>query len=624
MQLLEHSTMAWISRGAESNFFVQGDPNGQTPTVPAVATHRGSLWCLWSSPFGNLYYAIGDNSTFQPRVEFPDQGVPVVAELLGILHAIIVRNSGEVAHYIFDDVNQDWIAQAPLNTASGFSTNSTPALVAFHNKLFLVFIQDSDLYYLIWTMNPRDQTAVWSHPQEVSGISQVGGIPAMFVLQGKLHVLCSSSREDKEILGFAYSSENDVWNSCDDVSEGKAAVGVSATSYGDSAFLAFMEKGADNQSHVIYMAEFKDGQWHPQESIAGQASSDPPQLAVLNGRINCIFNTNDERKDLKWYSRSLLDYSLGTWMSDIPDDTLLSDITIPGTHDSCAESNIPFVRTQYLSITKQMEAGLRFLDLRLRVHDDGQLYLYHGGIPINMPKYLKFDKVMNDVFDFLATPDTVLVSINNDDISGKLPPSVFYNAVQEHIDKTPRYENGDERWITARTTVTLGQARGKAVLLRRYHPDPVLEVSERIGIDLSGWINNNPDFTLRTPDGVVATLQDKWQYSDIIPLKALIESKFGFVSNLLTKAAQGPPEEWFLNFTSAVGDPAQKGEIAESRWIAVGAHSSIIGKFVPGMNPTTRGEYQWDMKKRYGIIAMDYPELPKDSDLISFLISTNL
>lgn len=620
--------MSWISRGVESNGYVQEAPNGQTPSVPALATHRGNLWCLWSDLSGALYYATGNNSTFQTRIEFSDQGVPVMAELLGFLHAIIVRDSGEVAHYIFDDVNQNWPQPTLLNTASGFSTTTTPALVAFHNRLFLVFIENATMYFSIWTWNPRDDSTAWSFPQEVSGITQVRGIPAMFVLENKLHVLCSSNDENREILGYAFDPEIGVWNSCDDVSEGKAASGVSATSYGNSAFLAFQENGPDDTSRVIYISEYKDGKWKPQEAVAGQTSADPPQLSILNGRINCIFNANDDQKNLKWYSRYLLDYSLGSWMKDIPDDTLLSNMTVPGTHDSCAESNIPFVRTQYLSISKQMEAGIRFLDLRCRVHSDGQLYMYHGGIPINMPMCLKFDKIMNKIFTFFSKngkpTETVLISINNDDVSGKERPEVFYNAVKTHIDQAPRYEDGSERWITARTTVTLGEARGKAVLLRRYHPDPALSVEDRMGIDLSGWLNNNPDFTFNTPDGVTVTLQDKWQYSDIIPLAELIKSKFGFVSNMLEKSAASDAEHWFLNFMSAVGDPVQKGEIAESHWIAVGAHSDVVGKFVQGMNPTVRRMFSWDIKKRYGVIAMDYPELPKDSDLISWLIGTNM
>jgi hypothetical protein len=145
-----------------------------------------------------------------------------------------------------------------------------------------------------------------------------------------------------------------------------------------------------------------------------------------------------------------------------------------------------------------------------------------------------------------------------------------------------------------------------------------------MGIDLSGWLNNNPDFILETPEGVTANLQDHWQYSEIIPLEELVKSKFEFVSKLLEKAAAGPPEHWFINFMSAVGDPVEKGEIAESHWIAVGAHSKIIGKFVHGMNFTVRQTFKCGVKTRYGVIAMDYPELPKDSDLISWLIETNM
>jgi 1-phosphatidylinositol phosphodiesterase len=389
--------MAWIARGLDANGSVQSLSDGSSQAVPAIATHRGELWCLWSDPSGNLYYSIGDNNVFQSRVPFPDQGIPAMAELTGMLHAIVVRDSGDMAHYIFDNLEGRWNYLTILDRPSGFFSSTTPAFTAFHNKLVLVYIHNDTLYYSLWVVNPRDGNKSWTQPQEVSGISKVRGIPALFVLDGTLHVVCSSDDESREILGFAYDSFEDLWNSCGDVSEGKAAVGVSATSYGDSAFLAFQENGPEDDSHMIYISEYKDGQWQAHEAVANQTSADPPQLAILNGRINCIFNANDDTKSLRWYSRSLLRFSLGSWMENIPDDTLLSNITCPGTHDSCARSNIPFVRTQYLSITKQMEAGLRFLDLRCRVHSDGELYMYHGGVPINLPMYLRLEDVMNEV-----------------------------------------------------------------------------------------------------------------------------------------------------------------------------------------------------------------------------------
>ncbi|KAH8820065.1 phosphatidylinositol-specific phospholipase [Xylogone sp. PMI_703] len=616
--------MAWVARGKDHSGFVQNSSDGQSSTAPTIAAHRGNLWCLWSGPAGEIFYAIGDNNNFQSPLPFPDRGLPVVADVLGTLHAVVLRPDSNITHYIYDDVEMAWSPPTIINLGVGLRITS-PALVSFHNKIVLAYVQDEVLMFSMW--DPVSSN--WTQPLPVSEDNKFRGTPALFILDTVLHVLCGSAAEDNVILGFAYDLEGNIWKPRDDVSEGKAARGVSATSYGDSAYLAFQENGPDDDSHSIFIAEYANGTWQPREDVDGQSSADPPQLAVLNGRINCIFNANNETKDLMWYSRNLLDYDLDSWMSNVPDDTLLSNMTIPGTHDTCALSHIPFVRTQYLTVDKQLEAGIRFLDLRCRVHDDGQLYMYHGGIPLNLPTFQKLESVMNEVFTFMTkdgrTPtETVLISINNDDTSGDKPHAVFYSAVKEHIENTPRYEDDRERWLTSRTTVTLGDARGRAVLLRRYQTDPDLEPPARIGIDLSGWLNNNPDFTLLTPDGVSITLQDKWQYSDIIPLEELIASKHNFVSSMLNKAVAGSPEEWFINFSSAVGDPVEKGEIAEAHWIAVGGHSHWIGKFIPGMNITMRRKSEWGTKTRYGIVPMDYPELPKDNDIISCLIGTNL
>lgn len=173
---------------------------------------------------------------------------------------------------------------------------------------------------------------------------------------------------------------------------------------------------------------------------------------------------------------------------------------------------------------------------------------------------------MQEVFDFLSqhSQETILISIKNDDTSNKEPPEVFYSAVAKHITSIPPYPSGTPRWLTANKPETLGDARGKAVLLRRYECAANLSAEEKMGLDLSGWLDNNPDFTLETESGVTVHLQDKWEYSDIIPLKGLVESKYEYVVRMLEKAREGAREEWFINFVSAVGDPVRKGEVAES------------------------------------------------------------
>ncbi|MDO4364395.1 MAG: phosphatidylinositol diacylglycerol-lyase, partial [Clostridia bacterium] len=55
------------------------------------------------------------------------------------------------------------------------------------------------------------------------------------------------------------------------------------------------------------------------------------------------------------------------WMSGIKDDTAISDISMPGTHDSGTQNvDLPiWSKTQSLSISEQLNIGVRYFDLRL-------------------------------------------------------------------------------------------------------------------------------------------------------------------------------------------------------------------------------------------------------------------
>ncbi|KAK0714586.1 phosphatidylinositol-specific phospholipase [Lasiosphaeris hirsuta] len=647
--------MSWLPHGQGNSGLVQTNRDGQSKTVPALATYRGRLWCLWADLNGSAWYAAtADNGAeFGPRQTFPQAGLPVITNLNGHLHAVIVIETGNMIHYLYEDEEaQAWVPVEPL---SGVVTHSSPCLVAFHNKLFLAFISGGELYYAIWTNSTSSPNSAsqpsgtWSTFVKVSEEAlEFDGIPALFVMNGALHLLCATKTEARDILCYAYDYIKSVWSKCNDVSEGRAARGVSATSYGNQAFLGFIEDGPEDQTHSVCVASFTDGQWQAHEVVPAQSAADPPQISILNGRIHCIFNDNTSTKDLRWYSRPLLKYSLSSWMGAIPSSTPLSRITIPGTHDSCARSNIPFVRTQYLSIPQQLALGIRFLDLRLRRHDNGRLYCYHGGIPLGLPLRLPLESVLTSVWTFLRGPDgtlppteTVLVSINNDDSSSRAQddPVPFYAAVAAAIAATPPYPDGTPRWVTTSHTPRLSAARGRAVLLRRYPGDPAISPADRAGLDLSDWVDDSPGFTIVTPTGVRAHLQDKWRFARRMALAELVASKSGFVAALMARAAAATATphdgdedgDWYINFCSAVGDPSQHGEVAEAKWIAVGAHSDWVGKWVSGMNTWTRGFLVERMEApraeglavRLGVVNLDYPELPEDNDLVARLIEMN-
>jgi hypothetical protein len=69
--------------------------------------------------------------------------------------------------------------------------------------------------------------------------------------------------------------------------------------------------------------------------------------------------------------------SLGAWMRDIPDDTPITSLFLPGTHDSGARTtDIEHARCQSWTIKEQLHAGIRCFDIRLRMVGD-EMRCYH-------------------------------------------------------------------------------------------------------------------------------------------------------------------------------------------------------------------------------------------------------
>ncbi|WP_233498140.1 phosphatidylinositol-specific phospholipase C domain-containing protein, partial [Listeria innocua] len=74
------------------------------------------------------------------------------------------------------------------------------------------------------------------------------------------------------------------------------------------------------------------------------------------------------------------------WMSALPDTTNLASLSIPGTHDTMSYNGDmtwtltkPLARTQKMSLYQQLEAGIRYIDIRAK----DNLKIYHGPIYLN-------------------------------------------------------------------------------------------------------------------------------------------------------------------------------------------------------------------------------------------------
>ena len=198
---------------------------------------------------------------------------------------------------------------------------------------------------------------------------------------------------------------------------------------------------------------------------------------------------------------SLAEVSTADWMSTILDGTKLTEITMPGTHDSCARkfkgedvfgvlSGIS--KCQSLNITEQLNAGIRFLDIRCEV--DASTYsvkTVHGSTDCwNGDDYYYLDYCFQDIYNWLdAHPsETVYVCLKEDDGNNGVP--AFTNAVYEYIHGygQGKYFYGENynyhnRWYLGRSIPTLGEVRGKCVLFNRFDQWIGNEASQGVVVD---------------------------------------------------------------------------------------------------------------------------------------------
>ena len=157
-----------------------------------------------------------------------------------------------------------------------------------------------------------------------------------------------------------------------------------------------------------------------------------------------------------------------SWMSALEDSLPLSEITLPGTHNSATQyCQIAFLtRCQDLSIREQLEAGYRYLDIRLGLEGE-RLKLMHsftgcrkGPMPWDEGLYL--EDVLAQCYAFLREHPSETLLFNVKKEHGSQTAAEFAQALETVLQRDSRF------WYEGSSLPTLGEARGKLVLLRRY------------------------------------------------------------------------------------------------------------------------------------------------------------
>ncbi len=261
-------------------------------------------------------------------------------------------------------------------------------------------------------------------------------------------------------------------------------------------------------------------------------------------------------------------------MTSLNGNLSLSQISIPGTHDSGA-LNEPFPGTakcQNNSIAQQLSDGVRYLDIRLHYNSPTSLNIQHGIVDEGQT----FDTVLSGaVLPFLTSNpgECVIMSIKEENSSAG---AQFADAVNNYINNF-----SPAMWAPTITTIpTLSQVRGKIVIVRRFGAQTN---GATVGINAQGW-QDNTTFTTSIGSGESLCIQDCYNVSND-------STKWSQITSQFTTTYSGSPSTLFLNYTSGV--------------------MSILG--VPNIpsvsntiNPELSSYLTSNISGRRGIVAMDF------------------
>ena len=334
--------------------------------------------------------------------------------------------------------------------------------------------------------------------------------------------------------------------------------------------------------------------------------------------------------------------TLATWMSRHTDDTPLSLINIPGTHDSAtwnytqatqdALANVtagggeptypPEVfRCQNASIVESLNAGVRFFDLRFALDPTGtKLVFWHS--QALMSERATVGDVATAFYYWLDLhpSETVILSFQYE--SSTTVNATFDVAVQHMIfdilNSTTAAQYIDQ---THDALPALGAARGKAVLFRRFDLDELPDEYEAAlpGLHLSpgSWGDNAKDTSLvyNAVLNLTAYIEDYYEPDDLGDNSTAAENiaaKVNATTSHLQMAASDSPghnQSLFITFASAEHNTAVPVPVTP-HVMALGVDNSSTP--LGGVNQQIAPLIEMLGGRRMGIVVVDFWDEPRD------------
>ena len=317
------------------------------------------------------------------------------------------------------------------------------------------------------------------------------------------------------------------------------------------------------------------------------------------------------------------------WMSLLPDGRYLSELNIPGTHDSATANvegswNASYnkVACQKYFIEQQLYAGVRALDLRTRWHGD-DMVMVHGDFICHTPDHNNKSKnktlrsVLDTVIRYLDKhqTETVIVTLkidSGDEDKGRL---ALVNILNEY---TANYPNRFYCWTetafpntlvaaqSRMTSPTLGQARGKIVLMTRVDMSGAGESSlySYTGPDLTKWDDSYKDRNhyaqrIESESKVSVYIQDDYSSPDDNKKRQVFNTVYQLNGTYtLPGASKIEKKDFVFNYTSKTGsDHYGSTPLGAAKYMNDLIYNDDL--FTPGSKTAKENP-------RLGIVVMDF------------------
>lgn len=204
---------------------------------------------------------------------------------------------------------------------------------------------------------------------------------------------------------------------------------------------------------------------------------------------------------------------MNNWMKMLPDETIISEINLPGTHDSATRFvQFPyFAKCQSLSIPQQLKIGVRFLDLRVEKYGD-KLRLVHSSAKCfktaSHKGLLLLEDVISECEKFLKSnpSETLIISIKRD--AGDSAESTFDTLFEKYLNTSFWYQKNE--------IPTLKEVRGKAVFMNRFNVNSDNEkyTDFNVGLNFSNW----PDQSVFVGKTHIESVMENVKKEPLVPI----------------------------------------------------------------------------------------------------------